>query len=402
MNGSKLGTGDFFKGENAYIHTLNYHDKSMFMETKYASPERSTFDQVLYSNLSLDKITYLNDIFCSLSYIFCILNEHRQIVYSNDILMKTLEIEDIEQVLGQRFGEAINCRFAFKEEGGCGTSENCRYCGAVNAMLKCQHEGVKTTSECRVRRIVNGIENFLDIEVTATPFLHENSSYIIFSLIDITDRKRRAIIEKIFFHDIMNVASGLQGFFEIFNSINEEEQKSFIQMGASLSQQIIDEISTQRLLAQAENHELILNPQTINSLTFIEQIAGDLQFLEVARGKNIVIDPGSASVAFESDPVLLRRVLNNMVKNALEASSIEQTITISVTRDGEKLKFSVHNPRFIPRDIEMQVFMRSFSTKGNQRGLGTYSMKILGERHLGGKVDFTTSESGGTAFYIIL
>ena len=146
----------------------------------------------------------------------------------------------------------------------------------------------------------------------------------------------------------------------------------------------------------------LLYPQTINSLAFIEQIAGDLQFLEVARGKNIVIGPGSASVVFESDPVLLRRVLNNMVKNALEASSIEQTITISVIRDGEKLKFSVHNPRSIPRDIEMQVFMRSFSTKGTQRGLGTYSMKILGERHLGGKVDFTTSESGGTAFYIIL
>ncbi len=372
------------------------------METKFASAERSSSDKITQSNLSLDKITYLNDIFSSLSFIFCILNEHRQIVYTNDVLMKTLEIENVDQILGKRFGEAINCLFAVEEPGGCGTSEHCRYCGAVNAMLNCQTAGVKTTSECRVRRIVNGIEDFLEVEVTATPLVHENSSYTIFSLIDITDRKRMAIIEKIFFHDILNTASGLQGFFEIFNSIDEEEQRSFIQIGASLSQQIIDEIGMQRLLTQAENHELVVCTQAIDSLTFIQQIADDLQFLEEAKGKKIVISEDSFTVTFESDPVLLRRVLNNMVKNALEASIVGQTVTIAVNQVDEHLKFTVHNPRFIPREIEMQVFMRSFSTKGTQRGLGTYSMKILGERYLGGTVNFTTSETAGTTFFIIL
>ena len=372
------------------------------METKYAPAERNTYSEVLQSNLALDEITYLNDIFCSLSFIFCILNENRQIVYTNDVLMKTLDVEDIEQVLGQRFGEAIHCRFSFEEKGGCGTSEHCRYCGAVNAMLQCQKSGLKTTSECRIRRMVKGAENFLDIEVTATPFVHENSNYTIFSLIDITDRKRRAIIEKIFFHDIMNVASGLQGFFEIFDTIDKVEQQEFIQMGASLCQQIIDEISTQRLLAQAENHELIITLQPIESLSFLQQISTDLKFLTVAREKNLDISQNSEMIRFESDPTLLRRILNNMVKNALEASTVGQTVTLSVIQFNEKVMFSVHNPRFIPRDIEMQVFMRSFSTKGTQRGLGTYSMKILGEQYLGGVVDFTTSEAEGTTFYIIL
>lgn len=372
------------------------------MQSKHAPPNRSTFESILNSNLGLEKITYLNDIFSSLSFIFCILDENRQIVYSNDILLKTLKVEQIEQILGKRFGEAINCRFAFDEKGGCGTSEHCRYCGAVNAMMECQKTGNKTVSECRIRRNVDGVENFLDIEVTATPFIHEKTSYTIFSLIDITDRKRRAIIEKIFFHDILNVAAGLQGFFELFNSIDEEEQQNFIQMGASLSHQIIDEIGSQRLLTQAENHELIVSTQPIESIEFIHQIANDLQFLEVAKGKNIVISEKSDAVRFQSDPVLLRRVLNNMVKNALEASSAGQTVTLAVKKSDQKLKFSVHNPKFIPREIEMQVFMRSFSTKGTQRGLGTYSMKILGEQYLGGTVNFTTSEQEGTTFFIVL
>ena len=371
------------------------------METKFAPAERSSYENVLRSNLSLDKITYLNDIFCSLSFIFCILNEQRQIVYTNDILMKTLDVVNVKQVLGKRFGEAINCRFAFQEEGGCGTTEHCRYCGAVNAMLQCQQTGLKTTSECRVRRMVNNTENFLDIEVTATPFVHDNSNYTIFSLLDITDRKRRAIIEKIFFHDVMNVAAGLQGFFDLYNMIDDDEKQDFVKMGASLCQQIIDEISTQRLLAQAENHELVVNHQSLDSLSFIQQIASDMQFLEVAKEKKVEVGP-SDHIQFESDPVLLRRVLNNMVKNALEASLPGETVTITTSKFEDKLKFAVHNPKFMPREVEMQVFMRSFSTKGAQRGLGTYSMKILGEQHLGGKVDFTTSETDGTTFFIVL
>lgn len=372
------------------------------MDTKHAPADRSSDESVQTSNLSLETIPYLNDIFCSLSYIFCILNETRQIVFTNDILMKTLEIENVSQVLGKRFGEAINCNFAKNEDGGCGTSEHCRYCGAVNTILESQKTRLKTKSECRIRRMIDGVENFLDVEVTATPFLHENLNYTIFSLVDITDRKRRAIIEKIFFHDILNVAAGLQGFFELFDSIDEEEQQEFIKMGSSLCQQIIDEIGTQRLLTQAENRELVVKRQPIDCRSFINHIANNLQLLEVAKGKNIVVSECQDQVSFESDPILLRRVLNNMVKNALEASTSGQTVTIAVTKIDQKLKFSVHNTKFIPRDIEMQVFMRSFSTKGTQRGLGTYSMKILGEQHLGGIVDFTTSETEGTTFFIVL
>lgn len=372
------------------------------MDTKFASPERSSLEEVHNSNSSIEKIEYLNDIFCSLSYIFCILNENRQIVFSNDILLKKLGVKKTEEILGKRFGEAISCRFAFDEKGGCGTSEHCRYCGAVNTMLQCQHTGVKSTSECRIRTMAEDTESFLDIEVTATPFVHDKTNYMIFSLIDISDRKRKSMIERIFFHDVMNVAGGLRGFFDICDKMGEEDRKRYIQMGSSLSQQIIDEISTHRLLTQAENNEQIVQLKPIESVSFIQHLADDLQFINAAKDKHIVVDKNSMSTILESDPVLLRRILNNMVKNALEASSVGETVTISTTKMDDKWMFSVHNPKYMPRDIEMQVFMRSFSTKGPQRGLGTYSMKILGEKLLGGTVNFTTSETNGTTFYIVI
>ena len=62
----------------------------------------------------------------------------------------------------------------------------------------------------------------------------------------------------------------------------------------------------------------------------------------------------------------------------------------------------VHSPNFIPRNIQLQIFKRSFSTKGNDRGLVTYSMKLLGERYLKGKMHFISDEKAGTEFYFDL
>jgi signal transduction histidine kinase len=64
--------------------------------------------------------------------------------------------------------------------------------------------------------------------------------------------------------------------------------------------------------------------------------------------------------------------------------------------------FSVHNPGLIPRDAQRQVFRRYFSTKGADRGLGTYGMKLLGEEYLGGSVRFVSTEPEGTVFSLRL
>jgi sensor histidine kinase regulating citrate/malate metabolism len=49
------------------------------------------------------------------------------------------------------------------------------------------------------------------------------------------------------------------------------------------------------------------------------------------------------------------------------------------------------------------MFQRNFSTKdGMGRGLGTYSMKFLGEEILGGRVSFTSDPENGTTFSLRL
>ena len=56
----------------------------------------------------------------------------------------------------------------------------------------------------------------------------------------------------------------------------------------------------------------------------------------------------------------------------------------------------------MPPEVQLQVFNRSFSTKGNGRGIGTYSIKLLCERYLKGKVSFVSSAEQGTIFKVTL
>ena len=52
-------------------------------------------------------------------------------------------------------------------------------------------------------------------------------------------------------------------------------------------------------------------------------------------------------------------------------------------RPGE-VRFSVHNSGAMAPGVRLQIFQRSFSTKrGEGRGVGTYGVKLFGERYLG-------------------
>ena len=76
------------------------------------------------------------------------------------------------------------------------------------------------------------------------------------------------------------------------------------------------------------------------------------------------------------------------------------TVSVTASAVDGRGTFCVHNTQYIPREIQLQLFKRSFSTKGAGRGIGTYSVKLLTERYLGGVVSLTSSEDSGTTFTV--
>ena len=95
-------------------------------------------------------------------------------------------------------------------------------------------------------------------------------------------------------------------------------------------------------------------------------------------------------------------MLINLVKNALEATPENGTVILGVENLHKMIRFRVKNEGVIPRDIQLQLFQRSFTTRGIGRGLGTYSIKLLTENYLKGYVSFISNEAEGTIFRVDL
>lgn len=344
----------------------------------------------------------MKDLLSSMSYIICILNQHNQIVFFNEYIVEKYGLNLETDILGIRPGELFKCVNASNETGGCGTTEKCQYCGAYRAFAECWDNERKVVNECRIIREdgVNTVQ--IDLEITATPFNHADDKYLIVSMQDITEQKRKELIERIFFHDIINVAGGLSNILQLFPSLTDEEREEYLPIASSLSNQIIDEIRAQQQMVQAEKGELQVVKNTIKAKRFLEKITDQIRFNHVAFEKEIEIIDHTDNVSFVSDEVLLTRVLINMAKNALEAISRGQKIRISAKLSGDRIRFEVFNATYMKREVQLQLFQRSFSTKGNNRGVGIYSMKLLGERYLNGRVEFESSPQIGTTFSIEL
>lgn len=373
------------------------------MKSFYAPAERETIQNIKESFGELKDMEYLDKLFNSLPFVGAILNFQRQVVYANDNLLEMLHLDKREDLLGKRPGEILHCINSDKEIGGCGTSKNCAVCGAVNSILEAQKKNLKASNECRITSKDKDGMIAYDFKATTSPFQWNNTTYYMFTLIDISSEKRRRNLEKIFFHDIINKTSSFQGFVDLMkNESNIEKIKKFIDYLEMITFDLNEEIFSQKELTDAESGDLQVDKRLYNSLEILSMSVTQISHHEVGKNKILHISELSEAIEFMTDGILLKRILINMMKNALEASMEGDTITAGCRMVNSKLRFWVHNQSFINEEDQLKIFQRSFSTKNINRGLGTYSIKLLGENYLKGKVGFTSDKEKGTEFYILI
>ncbi|MBE0675915.1 MAG: GHKL domain-containing protein [Bacteroidales bacterium] len=371
--------------------------KEEVLPTKFAPSERATAERLQAQVELFSADIKIGQMAEAVSSMLIILNEERQIVLANKLFTEAFGSGNNDKIIGLRPGEAVGCIHATIEPGGCGTSKFCRTCGAVKAILDSQ-KGLTSEEECQIR-----LDDYiaLDLKVKATPFKRNDESYTIYSISDISDEKRRGALERIFFHDVLNTASGILGLSSLLPTItNTGEITLFSQQIEEATEKLIEEIKAQRELSYAERGDLVPALTKISSLSVLTDVQKLYANHDLAVNKSVVIDSRAQKTEVVTDPLLLRRVIGNMVKNALEASKTGQTVTLSCKTEGLRTTFSVHNEGSIESETQLQLFRRSFSTKGSGRGIGTYSMKLLGEKYLKGRVWFESLPEGGTTFYI--
>jgi len=169
------------------------------MNTHFLPAETFPIENVLEQKSKIEKPQIFQDILLNLPYPVLVLNSLRQIVFYNDALLQSFPELKNNEILVKRPGEVFNCLYSITN-CGCGTSVFCRLCGATKAIAE-SLAGRNDIQDCKI--ITLNYEAY-DFRVWTYPKVIDGEMFSVFTLIDISHEKRRQILERIFYHDILN------------------------------------------------------------------------------------------------------------------------------------------------------------------------------------------------------
>ena len=368
-------------------------------KTFFAPPERADKNLIHTEIEIISRSPIMSGLLNTVNGLLAVVNEHRQVIALNDSFLELLGIDDPAESLGLRPGEILNCTHCHDEPAGCGTTRYCSTCGAAIAMVACIETGIPSEEICALSAKINMSDVELVLKVKSQCINIEESRFILLFLQDITLQMHRAALERTFFHDLNNMIGILTGATELLVESSPSELTDIVQKAAV---RLKREVDIQRFLLQGETIDYKIDLQSVSTREIIEELQTCFSSHRLCIDRKIEFPDNYPDVIFSTDVTLLVRVLSNMIINALEAIDEDGVVKITIEKLYESLRFSVWNEGEIPPGVAVRIFQRNFSTKGEDgRGTGTYSMKLLGEKILKGKVTFFSSAEEGTTFTLV-
>ena len=371
------------------------------LDTYYAPAVRKDAAELERQVVALSENPVINNVLNSLGTVLVVLNEQRQIVAFNNFFISQMGIKNPEKAMGLRLGETLGCIHSSEMAAGCGTSRSCGTCGAVIAMMVSLIENKSAERVCALKFKVGDATREMSLLVSVSPILFEKERFLVVTVRDVTREQIRANLERVFYHDINNILTSLLLPSEILGS--EEPKRWEVHQIQEATERLRKEIALQREISLSGGRGLVPELRVVT----LGEIKQDLELL--IRGhhsvKNKTVDYANDcwDAQIKTDKMLVSRILFNMVINALEASVAGSAVTVRTSLEDGHVRWDVWNQGCIPDAIQERIFQRYFSTKeGEGRGVGTYSMKLLGETYLNGTIRFTSNEVDGTVFTFVL
>lgn len=331
-----------------------------------------------------------------------VLNRRRQVLAINERLLASFDIDNPREMIGLSPGKVLESVSAHETADGCAIEE-CPSCAAAVASVIGQAMDRPVERICSLSASSRGEIRDYYFRVHAAPFDLGQERYILLFLHDATHHQQLEALERVFFHDINNTLSSLVAASELLMNATAGEFAHLAPAIRRLSNRMAQEVSMQRHLIQRYYGNCELYKQSIQVKSLIDELIEMMSYHPAAAGKPLDIDSTVGHAEIVTAPAIVLRVLSNMLVNAFEATRGSEAVGFSAHFQKGMIVFEVWNREFIPSQTSRQIFQRNYSTKGEiGRGLGTFSMKLFGEKILGGKISFTTHPEEGTTFRFAL
>lgn len=363
--------------------------------------DRAPADELQADARLLEAVPAIQPILNGFPAIAMFLNPHRQIVLANQRLLDFVGAEALDDINGLRPGEVLECIHSTETDQGCGSTEACAFCGAFRALVGARL-GRAQTWVCHMRHQTAAGEEALELAFSATPLQISGRPFTMVCAVDVSDGMREDWVEQAVLREALASAVEIQALAGSFASAGAEAREGVLGLLTAASSRLVSLVREPAELTAAESGRLVVTRQAVAAGELMRDAAAEFDRHPAAEGRQISLQPPSEDALADTDPGLARKVLGKLLLNALEATPPGGTVTLGANPSGAEVEFSVHNGGEMPRAVRLQLFNRSFSTKGPGRGHDTYYVKLVTERYLGGRVSFHSDASQGTTFIIRL
>lgn len=208
-------------------------------------------------------------------------------------------------------------------------------------------------------------------------------------------------------HDIRNPLSAARLGIEMLNMENSDQDRALrvkkMTMGSvNKALQMLEGLLDSITVKAGEGMML-----TFNEMNLYEDIKTIHQEASEIYTEEIILNCESDNLNGVYDPVAVRRMLENLITNAIKYGASGAPITMSVQKDGEDhLILSVHNHgNPIPETKQKEIFdFLRFGKQNSDRklkswGIGLTLVKMVAEAH-GGNICLRSTVTEGTEFII--
>ncbi len=147
---------------------------------------------------------------------------------------------------------------------------------------------------------------------------------------------------------------------------------------------------------------LSLDASVVDANDLLVDVTRALQPVYAERGVSIVGRPCPVPAAAQVDERLVRKVLVNLIDNAVDASPRGTSVEVAVSLDGDRVSFAVRDVgRGIDGSLHERIFDPFFTTRADGTGLGLAIARKIVRGH-GGDVRVESAPGRGATFTVVL
>ncbi|MFW5735134.1 MAG: PAS domain S-box protein, partial [Oceanidesulfovibrio sp.] len=213
---------------------------------------------------------------------------------------------------------------------------------------------------------------------------------------DISERKQleamREDVERIIRHDLKSPVIALLSGLKMlsWHSLPQEDHELVTELQET-AQRMLTLLDLSGVLHKIEQGNYKCDTRPVDVMTLLNEVAETLNAAHPSKSIDIRTQPDAPGCHIIAEPMLARTVLENLLKNALEATPVRGAVHVRVAVQ-ETCTVAIHNAQPVPESVR-DCFFDKYATAGKSSGtgLGTYTAKKYTEA-MGGCIEMTTSE----------